>query len=133
MTAAPYKPYMAVRTHFSGDAAIVVISGELDICAEPALRRALTEVLDQRPERLFFDLADVTFIDCAAARALTAAGRALPGSRKAVIRRPSRVVRRLLDLAGISACFWIEDSVPVRRCARAQRKHARPGAGLRVQ
>ena len=127
MTAAPYTPDMAVRTHFSGDAAIIVVSGELDICTEPALRRTLTEVLDQRPERLVFDLADVTFIDCASARVLADAGRALPGSRKAVIRRPSRAVRRVLELTGMSACLWIEYSAPGRHLAPPQREHAQSG------
>ena len=131
MTAALYTQHMVVRTRFSGAAATVVVSGELDVCTEHVLRQALSEVLEQRPERLVLDLTDVTFIDCAAARVLAAAGRALPGARKAVIRRPSRAVRRMLELTGISAGFWIDHSLPGSHLARTRRRHAQPRAGVR--
>jgi anti-sigma B factor antagonist len=100
-----WMEHLTVCTHFSGNAATVIVDGELDVRTAPELRRALTEVLDKGPERLILDLADVTFIDCASARVLAAASRALPGSRKAVIRRSSRPVRRVLALTGITACF----------------------------
>ena len=131
LTAALYTQHMVVRTRFSGAAATVIASGELDVCTGHVLRQALTEVLEQRPERLVLDLTDVTFIDCAAARVLDAAGRALPGGRKAVIRRPSRAVRRVLELTGIAAGFWIDYSLPGPHLARTQRRRARPRAGLR--
>lgn len=124
---------MAVRTGFSGAAVTVIISGELDICTEPTLQRTLTEVLGQRPERLVLDLAQVAFIDCASARLLATASRALPGARKAVIRRPSRAVRRVLDLTGMSTCFWIEYSRPGCQPARAPWQHAQARGGLPTQ
>lgn len=93
---------------FSEVTATVVISGEIDITVAPELQRALREVLDHRPERLVFDLAEAAFIDCASARVLAAASRALPQARKAVICRPSRAVDRILQLSGMSTYFWIE-------------------------
>lgn len=72
------------------------------------------DVLEQRPEQLVVDLTDVTFIDCAAARVLAAANRVLPRDRQAVIRRPSRAVRWLLDVTGMSAGFWFDYSLPRR-------------------
>jgi anti-anti-sigma factor len=111
----------------SGGAAMVTLSGELDVCAVPAVEDALRAVLDQGPERLILDLAGVTFIDCAATRTLAAASRALPGSRKAVIRRPGRAVRRILELTGMSRCFWIQYSRPGCDFARTPRAHAQPG------
>lgn len=130
MTAAPSTQHLDVRTRVSGSTATVIASGELDVCTEPALQRVLTEVLDRRPERLVLDLAQVTFIDCASARVLAAASRALPGSREAVISRQSRAVRRVLELTGMSACFRIVHSLPGRSPARPQREHAQPRAGL---
>jgi anti-sigma B factor antagonist len=103
---------VAVHTRFLESAATVVISGELDICAVPSLERALREVLDQGADKLVLDLAGVTFIDCASVRALAAASHALPGSRRALIRRPSPMVERVLRVTGMSACFWIERPVP---------------------
>lgn len=101
-----------MHTRFSEVTATVVISGELDIAVVSELQRALREVLNRRPERLVLDLAGVTFIDCASARVLATASRALPRARKAVICRPSRVVDRMLQLTGMSAYFWIERPIP---------------------
>jgi anti-sigma B factor antagonist len=98
----------AVRTVFTEHQATLVLRGEIDICTAPAVERALGEALSQRPERLVFDLGRVGYIDCASLRALAAASHALPGRRKAVIRRPGRTVRRVLEVTGMSACFWAE-------------------------
>lgn len=108
MSAASFRRLLAVHARVSEGVATVTVSGELDIGTESVLRRVLGEILRQEPETLIFDLAGVTFIDCATARVLLAASRTLPGARKAVIRRPSLVVRRLLQLAGLSAGFRIE-------------------------
>jgi anti-anti-sigma factor len=112
LTAALSTQHVSIRTLFSGTTATVVVSGELDFCNKHALRRALADVLEQRPEQLVLDLTDVTFMDCAAARVLAAGSRVLPGDRQAVIRRPSRAVRRLLDVTGMSAGFWFDYSLP---------------------
>jgi anti-anti-sigma factor len=100
--------HLAVRTVFTEHQATLVIRGEVDISAAPAVERALGEALSQRPERLVFDLGRVDYIDCASLRALAAARRVLPGHGKAIIRRPSRAVRRVLELTGMSACFLAE-------------------------
>lgn len=126
MTAAPYMHYPPVRTRYSDGTATVFLSGELDACTAPEVQRVLREVLDQRPERLVLDLAEVFFIDCAAARELAAASRALPGSRKAVVRRQSRAVRRVLELTGMSACFRNEDALPGWHLTRTPRNRAHP-------
>lgn len=128
MTATLHTQHMVVRVRFSGTTATVVVSGELDVCSEHTLAVALTGVLEQRPEQLVLDLTDVTFIDCAAARVLAAAGRALPGARKAVIRRPSRAVRRVLELTGVFAGFWTDYSQPDSHHARPRRRHSQPRA-----
>lgn len=133
MTATLHAQHMVVRVRFSGTAATVVVSGELDVCTEHALTLALTGVLEQRPERLVLDLTDVTFIDCAAVRVLAAACHAMPGSGRAVLRRPSRTVRRVLELTGMTACFQIECSAPGRHLARTRRRGAQPWAGLRLR
>jgi anti-anti-sigma factor len=100
--------HLAVRTVFTERQATLVIRGEVDICTAPEVERALGEALNQRPERLVLDLGRVDYIDCASLRVLAAAGRALPGREKAVIRRPSQAVRRVLELTGMSDCFLSE-------------------------
>jgi anti-anti-sigma factor len=98
--------------------AAVVISGECDVCAAPELARLLLDALAQRPERLVFDLAGVTFMDCAAARVLVAASRAAPGTGKAVILRMSWPTARLLQLTGFSSHFRIVGHSPGYRPPR---------------
>jgi len=107
-----------MRTRSREGTATIVITGELDLCAAPALGRLLLDVLAQGPERLVLDLAGVTFIDCAAARELVAASRALPGARHAVIRRMSRPASRLLRLTGMLSYFRIVGSAPGYRPPR---------------
>lgn len=119
LTTAPGTQHLIVRTVSAAGTATVIVSGELDIFTLPAVRQALAEVLAREPERLVLDLAGITFIDCASARVLAAAAPVLPGLGEAILRRPSRVVLRVLELTGMSACFRIERSLPHRRPARS--------------
>jgi anti-anti-sigma factor len=93
---------LVLRDYTGARTAAVTISGELDVVTAPALRPVLAEVADARPARLLFDLTRVDYIDCASARAIVRAGWSLPAGRRVII-RPSPVVRRILDLTGLSA------------------------------
>ena len=93
---------LVLRAHIGTGTAAVTISGELDVVTAPALRPVLADVLDARPTRLIFDLTRVDYIDCASARAIVRAGWWLPAGRRVII-RPSPVVRKILDLTGLSA------------------------------
>jgi len=89
--------------------ATLVISGELDVTTTPLLSRQLAQILEGRPQRLVFDMSGVVFIDCAAARLIAGTGRFLPEGRRPVIRSPSPVVRRLLELTGFAAQCEMDD------------------------
>ena len=89
--------------------ATLVINGELDVTTTPLLSRQLAQILEGRPQRLVFDMSGVDFIDCAAARLIASTGRFLPEGRRPVIRSPSPVVRRLLELTGFAAQCEIDD------------------------
>jgi anti-anti-sigma factor len=67
------------------------------------LSHRLAQVALRRPGRLVFDLAQVTFIDCAATRLIASAASILPTGARPVIRHPSPAVRRILDLTDIAA------------------------------
>jgi anti-anti-sigma factor len=85
------------------DTVAVTITGDLDAVTVPVLRRHLAWALEQRPRTLVLDLAEVPFLDCAAANAIMEAGRALPAHRCLVLRRPCAIARRLLALTGLDA------------------------------
>ena len=80
----------------------VTIQGELDVVTIPAFCRYLDEALRERPRLLVFDLAEVGFIDCAAARAIRSC-QAMPGAPRLVLCHPCPIVRRLLSLTGLDA------------------------------
>jgi anti-anti-sigma factor len=69
----------------------------------------LMPILASKPGHLIFDMAGVTFIDCATARLITRTGQSLPPGGRVLIRRPSAVVRRILDVTGFASCCDIEE------------------------
>src|SRR5262249_34446677 len=89
--------------------AMVVIRGELDRTTTPLLCRHLVQIRDAGSRRLVFDMSGVDFIDCAATRLIASTGQFLPEGRRPVIRRPSPVVRRLLEVTGLAAHCEIDN------------------------
>ena len=80
----------------------MILTGELDVTAVPLVRARLRVITLSRPQRLVIDAAGVAFLDCAAARAMVAAGQCLPAGVKPVIRSPSPAVRLVLGLTGLA-------------------------------
>jgi anti-anti-sigma factor len=99
----PGEPPLAVEAAITAGTATVVIRGELDLTTTPLLCRHLARIRDVGSRRLVFDMSGVDFIDCAAARLIASTGRFLPEGCRPVIRCPSPVVRRLLELTGLAA------------------------------
>jgi hypothetical protein len=73
----------------------------------------------QRPNsghaRPLFDVAELSFLDCAGARALVRARDYWPGGEQPVLRCPSWIVLRVLQLTGLDSQFTIEvaaDRIP---------------------
>jgi anti-anti-sigma factor len=88
----------------------VVVGGDLDLVIAPLLARHLAQALDDRPQRLVFDMAGVDFIDCVALRLIASTSRYLPAGRRPVIRHPSAAVRRMVKLTGLAANCEIDPS-----------------------
>ena len=86
----------------------MVVTGDLDLITRPVLVERLSAVLDARPRRLVLDLAGAGFMDCGSARVVASAARFLPEGRL-IIRRPSPMVRRVLELTGYAADCEIEE------------------------
>jgi anti-anti-sigma factor len=58
------SPFLKVAAYPAGERTVVVVTGELDIDTEQALRHALREALAQSLHGLDLDLAGVDFCDC---------------------------------------------------------------------
>jgi anti-anti-sigma factor len=96
----PCSALITIEVERVPGAATVVVRGELDLVTMPLLADQLALISRDKPERLVFDLAGTSFIDCGSARLIAGAGRWLPPGRPPVIRRPSPGVRRVLELTG---------------------------------
>jgi anti-sigma B factor antagonist len=92
----------------SQEGVTMVITGEVDLTTRSALAEQLSAVLRTGPWRLTIDLAGATFMDCGSARLIVSAGRFLPEGGRLIIRRPSRAVRRVLELTRLDAQLEIE-------------------------
>lgn len=106
----PRKALLLVEVELSQDTVTVVITGELDLTTCPELTERLSLILPTRPRRLVLDMSGAGFMDCGSARLIVGLGRFLPDGRL-VIRRPSAVVRRVLQLTGLDAGCEIEDDL----------------------
>ncbi len=96
----------------SAGGTVVRVAGVLDALALPRVSRELTDA--QRGEHpVFVDLSEVTFMDSRGLGSLLAANeRSREGAAPVRIFQPSSVVRRLLDVAGVSAVLTEVDELP---------------------
>jgi anti-sigma B factor antagonist len=102
-----------VKATVDGDAATVVVTGEVDLVARYDLEEVLRRVRrDDR--RLVVDLSGVTFFGSSGLTWLLLANQVETGHGGAlVLRRPSEIVRKVLALSGMAHSVVLEDADPV--------------------
>lgn len=84
--------------------AIVTVSGELDLSTAPELSRSLTEILDQHPDDLTVDLANLRFIDSSGLALLAYTSKSLRGHNGTLhLVGATPPVRRVLEIVGLDA------------------------------
>jgi anti-sigma B factor antagonist len=109
----------------------LLLAGELD-CASAAVAHLALERAGPDAIEIVLDLSRVVFLDAAGLRFLISAQRrARAAQRRLIVRRPSRGVRRMIDLAGVSPLLSIED--PGRSSWRPGRRSARENPGYRAR
>ena len=96
----------------TGGTVTVVLSGELDVTSEDFFRSRLAHVRRERPRRLIFQVARVSFIDCATARLIAGTDAWLPPGVKPVIACPAPIVRRVFQASGLDARCHLEPDGP---------------------
>jgi anti-anti-sigma factor len=90
--------------HREGDTLRLV--GEVDLATCPALVKALDTAIEQPAGDIVIDCAGVTFFGAVGADALVRVHNRLDGSgRRIIVRNPTAVVKRLLDIAQLSELF----------------------------
>jgi anti-anti-sigma factor len=79
---------------------VIRLTGEIDA--------QVVAAWDDAPSAAVIDASGVTFLDCRGLGFLIRQARAARGAgAQPVLRRPTRIVRRVIDLAGAGACFTI--------------------------
>jgi anti-anti-sigma factor len=97
-----------IEATVSAHAVTVVLGGEFDVTNEHFLAGRLDEILAASPRLLVFEAERVAFMDCSSARLLVGAGRRLPAGVKPVIRCPSAVLYRVLQVSGLDTLCALE-------------------------
>ena len=96
-----YVNSLTIKVVRDGRICVLTLSGDLDLLAVPGFLMHAAWVIDEPIERLVLDLAGLTFLDCAGARALAAVTDLLPTGCPVIIRSLSPAARRILDLLGM--------------------------------
>jgi len=114
---------------FVGGRAVVAVAGELDLVTAPEVAAAVAGLIDSGHHSVVLDTADLTFMGAAGLRILDSAGNRLHSSGGSLtIRSPSPLLRRLLDIAGLSEIVDVEDDEQVRTHLGPEQTAAAPGA-----
>jgi anti-sigma B factor antagonist len=85
-------------------AQIVTLRGELDSSNATSLETAVTAITAQHPQRLVFDLTELSFMDSAGIAVL------INTTTKTIVslRNPSPIIRRVLEATGLAEVLPIE-------------------------
>jgi anti-anti-sigma factor len=95
-----------------GDRATLELRGELDMSGTDRLRVALEQAEEPPSGLLVLDLSKLDFIDSTGLEVLLrAARRAHDSGRRLIVARPSRYVRRLLEMTAIDQSLDVVEDV----------------------
>jgi anti-anti-sigma factor len=98
-------PHLTVTT--KEDAAgvpLICVAGELDLATAPKLSAAAKEALEQKPQRLVFDLGELRFMDSSGLRVLLEVAHEVSVS----VRDASAPVRRVIESTGVDSVLRLE-------------------------
>ena len=89
-----------------GDATVIRLAGDIDMLTSQRLRSAVTDALGgDMTGDVVFDMAGVDFVDSSGLSVLIAIAQ---GGRSVVLRRPTDVVRRVIETTGLTSLLRIE-------------------------
>lgn len=109
----PDEPIMWLSCEVHGGVTTVSVAGEVDLSNAHLLAELLENVAGVRAPLVVVQLAEVTFFGAHGIEALVRARRLLTErGGKLVLHRPSRVVRRVLDVTGTLPGFEIVTRLP---------------------
>jgi len=78
-------PYLEITAEHDGPRHVLRLRGELDICNEDHLRRAIASALEYHPLTLVLDLSALGFMDCSGLSVLVWAHKLLAGQQRQLL------------------------------------------------
>lgn len=92
---------LTVNAVRDGPVSTLILCGDLYLPETGGFLEQAALAVDDRTERLVFDLAGVTFLDCTGIRALSIAARLAPSGCTVIIRSLSPMARRIVELLSL--------------------------------
>jgi anti-anti-sigma factor len=83
----------------------IKLSGELDISNADAFRSKVEEVVAANPQRLIFDLSELTFMDSSGIAVMVYAANNIDSI---ALHHPSDIIRRVVEATGLSEILQID-------------------------
>jgi anti-sigma B factor antagonist len=93
------EAYCAVEVSREDGMPVIRLSGELDMVSVERVRPVVQEVLAAGNDRLAFDVSELEFMDSSGIALLVLATRK---ARQVELRHPTPIVRRLIELTGLT-------------------------------
>lgn len=107
--------YYVTEEGAAGDLTTIVLGGELDMCAAPAIRNALRRAIHTPSMRVVVDMANATFLDSTAMGALAEASSRLRESGGGLhLICTNRNVLRTIQIAGLHRHISIDSTLELR-------------------
>jgi anti-anti-sigma factor len=111
---------MAIQTRREGDAAVVAVSGKLDMVTQAEFRSAVTDAMTGGAKRAVIDLAGLTYVSSAGIGALAAIASELKGRGGDLrVANPQGNVLRIFEICGIDKVVHVHHSVDEALAAQA--------------
>jgi anti-sigma B factor antagonist len=85
---------------------VICLSGDLDMTSVRQVRAVIDAALGTGPGRLILDASDVTYMDSTGVALMAQATRVV---QEVQVRNPTPIVRRLLELTGLTEILRITD------------------------
>jgi anti-anti-sigma factor len=106
-----WQPF-SVTVSADSDRVVVAFRGELDLSGVDRARQAIAEAETTPAPLLVLDLSELDFIDSTGLEVMLRAARRVSDSgRRLIVQRPSRYVRRLLQMTAIDQSLDVVEDV----------------------
>jgi anti-anti-sigma factor len=101
---------LVIEARAEGDETVLILKGELDPHTAPRLGEELDKARAEGSNQIVLDLAELGFIDSSGLRVIISAHKAAAADGgQLVLRSPSPMARRLLDITGLLDHIEVRD------------------------